>query len=102
MIRCTKIVWSRVRIVTSRTRHEHVHNYAFLLADRLCMFSALDQFKYSCVYSGRVANYSLRLQLFKHNYIDWKTLIIKFPPPRDGKGVKCTGYARGGFDLIRV
>ena len=26
----------------------------------------------------------------------WKTLIIKFPPPRDGKGVKCPGYARGG------
>ena len=23
-------------------------------------------------------------------------LIIKFPPPRDGKGVKCPGYARGG------
>ena len=21
---------------------------------------------------------------------------IKFPPPRDGKGVKCPGYARGG------
>ena len=34
----------------------------------------------------------------------WKTLIIKFPPPRDGKDVKCPGYARGGgacwsFDL---
>ena len=26
----------------------------------------------------------------------WKTPIIKFPPPRDGKGVKCPGYARGG------
>ena len=26
----------------------------------------------------------------------WKTLIIKFPPPLDGKGVKCPGYARGG------
>ena len=26
----------------------------------------------------------------------WKTLIIKFPPPRDGKGVKCPRYARGG------
>ena len=26
----------------------------------------------------------------------WKTLIIKFPPPRDVKGVKCPGYARGG------
>ena len=26
----------------------------------------------------------------------WKTLIIKFPPPRDGKGVKFSGYARGG------
>ena len=26
----------------------------------------------------------------------WETLIIKFPPPRDGKGVKCPGYARGG------
>ena len=26
----------------------------------------------------------------------WNTLIIKFPPPRDGKGVKCPGYARGG------
>ena len=26
----------------------------------------------------------------------WKTLIIKFPPPRDGKGVKCPGYAWGG------
>ena len=26
----------------------------------------------------------------------WKTLIIIFPPPRDGKGVKCPGYARGG------
>ena len=25
----------------------------------------------------------------------WKTLIIKFPPPRDGKGVKCPGYAPG-------
>ena len=33
----------------------------------------------------------------------WKTLMIKFPPPRDSKGVKCPGYARGGacwsFDL---
>ena len=26
----------------------------------------------------------------------WKTLIIKFPPPRDGKSVKCPGYAWGG------
>ena len=26
----------------------------------------------------------------------WKTLIIKFPPPPDGKGVKCLGNARGG------
>ena len=26
----------------------------------------------------------------------WKTLIIKFPPPRHGKGVKCPGYARVG------
>ena len=26
----------------------------------------------------------------------WKTLIIKFPHPQDGKGVKCPGYARGG------
>ena len=26
----------------------------------------------------------------------WKTLITKFPPPWDGKGVKCQGYARGG------
>ena len=26
----------------------------------------------------------------------WKTLMIKFPPPRDGKGVKCPGYVRGG------
>ena len=26
----------------------------------------------------------------------WKTLTIKFPPPRGGKGVKCPGYARGG------
>ena len=26
----------------------------------------------------------------------WKTLIIKFPPPRDGKDVKCPGYAREG------
>ena len=35
----------------------------------------------------------------------WKTLIIKFPPPRNGKGVKFSGYAWGGgggcwsFDL---
>ena len=29
----------------------------------------------------------------------WKTLIIKFPPPRDGKSVKCLGYARGGCDV---
>ena len=26
----------------------------------------------------------------------WKTLIIKFPPPQDGRGVKWPGYARGG------
>ena len=26
----------------------------------------------------------------------WKTLIIKFRPPRDGKGVKCPRYAQGG------
>ena len=25
----------------------------------------------------------------------WKTLIIKFPPPRDSKGAKCLGYAQG-------
>ena len=35
----------------------------------------------------------------------WKTLIIKFPPPRDNKDVKCPGCAPGGgggcwsFDL---
>ena len=26
----------------------------------------------------------------------WKTLTIKFPRPRDGKGVKCPGFARRG------
>ena len=26
----------------------------------------------------------------------WKTLINKFPPPLDGKGVKCPGFAQGG------
>ena len=26
----------------------------------------------------------------------WKTPMIKFPTPRDGRGVKCPGYARGG------
>ena len=31
----------------------------------------------------------------------WKTLIIKFPPPQDGKGVKCPGYARGGMLKLR-
>ena len=33
----------------------------------------------------------------------WKTLIIKFPPPRDGNGVKCQGCALR-FDgyIIRV
>jgi len=31
----------------------------------------------------------------------WKTLIIKFPPPPDGKGVKCPGYARGGMLKLR-
>ena len=31
----------------------------------------------------------------------WKTLIIKFPPPRDGKGVKCPGFARGGMLKLR-
>ena len=32
----------------------------------------------------------------------WKTLIIKFPPPRDGKGVKCPGYARGGGGMLKL
>ena len=27
----------------------------------------------------------------------WKTLIIKFPPPRDGKGVKCLGYVKASI-----
>ena len=31
----------------------------------------------------------------------WKTLIIKFPPPRDGKSVKCPGYAWGGMLKLR-
>ena len=31
----------------------------------------------------------------------WKTLIIKFPSPRDGKGVKCPGYARGVMLKLR-
>ena len=31
----------------------------------------------------------------------WKTLVIKFPPPRDGKSVKCPGYARGGMLKLR-
>ena len=31
----------------------------------------------------------------------WKTLIIKFPPPRDNKGVKFPGYARGGMLKLR-
>ena len=35
-------------------------------------------------------------QSTKYTYVQQKTLIIKFPPPRDGKGVKCPGYARGG------
>ena len=30
-----------------------------------------------------------------------KTLIIKFPSPWDGKGVKCPGYARGGMLKLR-
>lgn len=60
---------SCVSIVTSRTRHKHVHVillrfYAFHPADRLCMFTALDQFKHSCVYPGRLVNYSLRRRLF--------------------------------------
>jgi len=25
----------------------------------------------------------------------WKTVIVKFPPPRDSKGVECPGYAWG-------
>ena len=32
----------------------------------------------------------------------WKTLIIKFPPPRDGKGVKCRGYAQGGGGGVKA
>ena len=32
----------------------------------------------------------------------WKTLIIKFPPPRDVKGVKCPGYARGGGGMLKL
>ena len=32
----------------------------------------------------------------------WKTLIIKFPPARDGKGVKCPGYARGGGRVVEA
>ena len=33
----------------------------------------------------------------------WKTLIIKFPPPRDGKGVKCPGCARwGGGGMLKL
>ena len=34
----------------------------------------------------------------------WKTLIIKFPPPRDGKGVKCPEYAlgAGGGGMLKL
>ena len=32
----------------------------------------------------------------------WKTVIIKFPPPRDGKGVKCPGFARGGGGMLKL
>ena len=28
----------------------------------------------------------------------WRTLIIKFPPPRDDKGVKCPEYAQGDVE----
>ena len=31
-----------------------------------------------------------------------KTLIIKFPPPRDGKGAKCLGYAWWGGGLLKL
>ena len=30
----------------------------------------------------------------------WKTLIIKLPPPRDDKGVKCPGYAPEGGEGV--
>ena len=33
----------------------------------------------------------------------WKTLIIKFPPPRDGKGVKCPGeWGGGGGGVLKL
>ena len=32
----------------------------------------------------------------------WKTLIIQFPPPREGKGVKCPGNAQGGGGMLKL
>ena len=33
----------------------------------------------------------------------WKTLVIKFPPPRDGKAVKCPGSAPwGGGGMLKL
>ena len=32
----------------------------------------------------------------------WKTLIIKFPPPRDNKDVKCPGCAPGGGGMLKL
>ena len=81
MIRCTKIFWSAVTCQNcyvenkSRTRAcDLTKDLCFRLADHLCMFIALNQFKYSCVYSGRLANYSLLRQLFsstQYSSLSW-------------------------------
>ena len=81
MIRCTKIFWSAVTCQNcyvenpSRTHAcDLTKDLCFRLADRLCMFTALNQFKYSYVYSGRLANYSLLRQLFsstQYSSLSW-------------------------------
>ena len=81
MIRCTKIFWSAVTCQncyvenTSRTHAcDLTKDLCFRLADRLYMFTALNQFKCSCVYCRRLANYSLLRQLFsstQYSSLSW-------------------------------
>ena len=40
--------------------------------------------------------FHMKLRLWFKFPTPWKTLIIKFPLPREGKGVKFVGYAWGG------
>ena len=106
-------------------KHNLIHSYIQSLNPKILKFNYLQIWHKACLVPFLVTNWPQRHNLFHENPLTyttpeisreiegavqiphpwhtgikfptpWKTLIIKFPPLQDGKGVKCPGYAPGG------